>query len=75
MFFLLSALGPLSGPQARQKLFGRAGKGAAWDRSTAFVEITVEGAGCSQAAFGCRPEPAAYLIDFLLIQVTSAPAS
>jgi hypothetical protein len=56
-------------------LFGGAGKDAAWNRSTAFVEISVEGAGCSQGAFGRRPEPAAYLLDFLPRQLTSALAN
>jgi hypothetical protein len=39
------------------------------------VEISIDGAGCSHAAFGRRPEPAAYLLDFLLSHVTSAPAN
>jgi hypothetical protein len=42
--------------------------------STTFVEISVDGAGWSHAAFGRRPEPAAYLLDFLLIQFTRALA-
>jgi hypothetical protein len=50
-------------------------KDAACNQSTAFVEISVEGAGGSQGAFGRRPEPAAYLLDFLLSQVTSAFAN
>jgi hypothetical protein len=68
-------LGPWSGPKLfKERLLGGAGKDAAC-RSTAFVEISVKGAGCSQGAFGRSPEPAAYLLDFLLIQVTSAPAN
>jgi hypothetical protein len=51
------------------------GKGAAWMDSTAFVEISVDGAGRSHAAFGRRPEAAAYLLDFLTSQITSAPAN
>jgi hypothetical protein len=34
--------------------------------------ISVESAGRSQGACGQRPEPAAYLRDFVLIQITSA---
>jgi hypothetical protein len=52
-------------------LFGGAGKGRS---RSAFVEISVNGAGSSQAAFGRSPETTAYLLDFLLIQVASAPA-
>ena len=59
----------------KESLLGGAGKGRCLNHSTAFVEIAVKGAGCSKAAFGRRPEPAAYLVDFLLVQVTSAPAS
>ena len=59
----------------KESLFGGAGKGRRLNHSTAFVEIAVKGAGYSQAAFGRRPESAAYLVDFLLVQVTSAPAS
>jgi len=39
------------------------------------VEISIDGAGCSHAAFGRRPEAATYLLDFLASQITSAPAS
>jgi hypothetical protein len=39
------------------------------------VDISVEGAGRSQAAFGHRPEPATYLLDFFLIQFTSTLAN
>jgi hypothetical protein len=39
------------------------------------VEISIDGAGCGHATFGRRPEPAAYLLDFLLSHVTSAPAN
>jgi hypothetical protein len=42
--------------------------------STALVEISINGAGCSQAAFGRRPESATHLLYFLFRQVTSAPA-
>jgi hypothetical protein len=59
----------------QESVFGGAGNEAAWNRSTAFVEISVDGAGRSQGAFGRRPEPAAYLLDFLLSQVTSAAAN
>ena len=54
---------------------GDAGKDPAWNRSTALVEISVNGAGRSHAAFGRRPEAAAYLLDFLTSQIASAPAS
>ena len=37
--------------------------------------ISVESAGCGQGACGQCPEPAAYLHDFVLIQITSALAS
>jgi hypothetical protein len=37
--------------------------------------ISVESAAYSQGAFGRRPKPTAYHLDFLLVQVTSAPAS
>jgi hypothetical protein len=55
-------------------LFSGAGKDAAGNWSTALVEIAVDSAGGSHAAFGCRPEPAAYLLDFLFSHVTSASA-
>jgi hypothetical protein len=75
--FLLSSFGSVERTQKllKESLFGGDGKDAARNQSTAFVEIAVKGTGCSQAAFGRRPEPAAYLVDFLLVQVTSAPAS
>jgi len=73
--FSPSALGPLSDPNARQKksfprewlLIGAA--------ALAVEGISVESAGCSQGACGQRPEPAAYLHDFMLIQITSALAN
>jgi hypothetical protein len=37
--------------------------------------ISVQGAGWSHAAFGRSPEPAGYPLDFVLVQITSAPAS
>jgi hypothetical protein len=37
--------------------------------------FAVEDAYCNQGACGQRPEPAAYLLDFLLIQFTSALAN
>jgi hypothetical protein len=37
--------------------------------------ISVNSAGCCQGACGQRPDPAAYLYDFVLIQITSALAS
>jgi hypothetical protein len=37
--------------------------------------ISVGSAGCSHGACGQRPEPTGYHLDFLLIQITSAPAS
>jgi hypothetical protein len=68
------SLGPLSGPNLFKRV-GGAGKDAAWSRLTAFVEISIDGAGCCHAAFCRRPEPAAYLLDFLLSHVTGAPAN
>jgi hypothetical protein len=66
----------LSGPKLVKKgLFGGAGKDPAWNRLTTFVEISINGAGWSHAAFGRRPESAGHLFDFLLRQVTSAPAN
>jgi len=68
-------IGPVEHAQSLQESwFGGAAKDATWNRSTAFVEISIKGAGRSQGAFGRRPETAAYLLDFLLIQVTSTPA-
>jgi len=77
MFFLLSSLGPLSRPKALQESCSAApDKDAALESgSTALVEISINGAGRSHAAFGRRPEAAAYLLDFLFRQVTSAPAN
>jgi len=58
-------------------------KGFVWRRrqgrrpetaSTAFVEISVNFAGRGHAAFGRRPETAAYLFHFLFRQVASASA-
>jgi len=75
MLVLLSQLGPLNGPKPVKRVrLATSGKDAAWDRLTAFVEISVNCAGCGHAAFGRRSEPAAYLFDFLFGQVTSAPA-
>jgi len=54
---------------------GGAGKTPPGINSTAFVEISVDSAGCSHAAFGRGPEPTAYLLDFLLIQFTSTLAN
>jgi len=39
------------------------------------VRISIEVAGGSHGAFGRRPEAAAYLLDFLAGQITSAPAN
>jgi len=39
------------------------------------VEISIDGAGRGHAAFGRRPEAAAYLLDFLASQITSAPSN
>jgi hypothetical protein len=72
MLVLLSSLGPFKRAQALQKGFGWWGQGPAWNRSTAFVQISIDGAGCSQAAFCRRPESAAYLLDFIFGQVTGA---
>jgi hypothetical protein len=58
----------------QESLFSGAGKDAAGNWSTALVEIAVDSAGGSHAAFGCRPEPAAHLLDFLFSHVTSASA-
>ena len=54
---------------------GDAGKTPHGIDLTAFVEVSVDSAGCSHAAFGRGPEPAAYLLDFLLIQFTSTLAN
>lgn len=45
------------------------------NRSTALVEISIDFAGRGHAAFGRRPEAAAYLLDFLPGQITSAFSS
>jgi len=75
MLVLLSQLGPLNGPKPVKRVcLATSGKDAAWDWLTAFVEISVNFSGCGHAAFGRRPEPTAYLFDFLFGQVTSAPA-
>jgi hypothetical protein len=69
-------IGSVDRAQALQESsFGGAGKDAAWNRSATFVEISVEGGGRSQGAFGRRPEPAAYLLDFLSSQFTSTFAN
>jgi hypothetical protein len=76
MLFSPFVIAPVERAQARQEsLSGGAGKDAAENRSTALVEISVDGAGRSHAAFGRRPKAAAYLLDFLASQITSAPAS
>ena len=74
---LLSSFGAVErAPKLFKKsLFGGDGKNAARNRSAALVEISIDGAGCSQAAFGRRPEAAAYLLYFMFRQVTSASAS
>jgi len=58
----------------QESWFGGAGKDAAGNRSAALVEISIDCAGRSHAAFGRRSEAAAYLLDFLAGQITSAPA-
>jgi len=58
----------------QESWFGGAGKDAARSRSAALVEISIDFAGRSHGAFGRRLEAAAYLLDFLARQITSAPA-
>jgi len=68
-------IGPVERTQSLQESwFGGAGNDAAGNRSAALVEISIDCAGSSHAAFGRCPEAAAYLLDLLLSHVTSAPA-
>jgi hypothetical protein len=75
-FFLLSSLRPLSGPKFFKEEFvrRRRQRRRLEPGSTALVEIPIDFAGRSHAAFGRRPEAAAYPLDFLTRQITSAPA-
>jgi hypothetical protein len=67
---------PIERAQSLQESwFGGAGKDAAGSRSAALVEISIDFAGRCYAAFGCRLEAAAYLLDFLSGQITSASAN
>jgi hypothetical protein len=67
--------GPVERAQSLQESwFGDAGNRAAKNRSAALVEISIDCAGRSHAAFGRCAEAAAYLLDLLLSHVTSAPA-
>jgi hypothetical protein len=77
MFFSFHQLGPLKAAQALSKRVCSAAtaKYADWNRSTTLVEISIDGTGCSQAAFGRRPQSTAHPLHFLFRQVTSAPAS
>jgi hypothetical protein len=50
-------------------------KGGARRRHHLIGAFTVEYAYGNQGACGQRPEPAAYLLDFLLVQVTSTLAN
>jgi hypothetical protein len=69
-------IGPVERAQSLQERWvGDAREDAARNRSAALVEISIDFAGRSHAAFGCRPEAAAHLLDFLASQITSASAS
>jgi len=66
--FLLSSLGPLSGPNLVKEvlLIGAA--------ALAVEGISIESAGCSQRACGQCPKPTGHHCDFVLIQITSTLA-
>jgi hypothetical protein len=76
MLFSPFVIVPVERAQALQEEFVRRRRhGRHQNRLTALVEISIDFAGRSHAAFGRRPEAAAYLLDFLTGQITSAPAS
>jgi hypothetical protein len=76
--FILSpfVIAPVERAQSLQESwFGGAGNDAARNRLAALVEVSIDCAGRSHAAFGRRLEAAAYLLDFLSGQITSASAN
>ena len=68
-------LGPLKPAQTCQEKSSRRKRLLIGTAALAVESISVEGAGGSHAAFGRGPQSAGYLHDFVLVQVTSAPAS
>jgi hypothetical protein len=76
MLFSPFVIAPVERAQALQEEFVRRRRhGRHQNRLTALVEISIDFAGRSHAAFGRRLEAAAYLLDFLSGQITSASAN
>jgi len=66
---------PVERAQALQEKSSRQKRLLIGTAALAVESISVEGAGWSHAAFGRGPQSAGYLHDFVLVQVTRAPAS